>query len=172
MGLGSRWWGSLRRLRLVLTQERLKELFSYNADTGDFTRNVRVNNQKSGTVASSKCHYGYIKISIDGFRQGAHRLAFLYMTGKFPKTVDHINGDPSDNRWSNLRECTQQQNSCNKGPQVNNKLGIKNVYTTKIPGTYRVVVNSKSYGSFRDIELAELVAKEVCLKLYGEFVRG
>jgi hypothetical protein len=48
--------------------------------------------------------YGYIQIMIDKKLIFAHRLAFLYMDGALPpadKCVDHINGNPKDNRWDN-----------------------------------------------------------------------
>jgi hypothetical protein len=63
------------------------------------------------------------RITQDGRRQiriasgfyYASRLAWLYMTGEWPKDqIDHINRIKRDDRWENLREATQSQNSFNR----------------------------------------------------------
>ena len=44
------------------------------------------------------------------------RLCWLVQTGDWPEhTIDHINRDPWDNRWCNLRDITQKENNFNKG---------------------------------------------------------
>ena len=49
-----------------------------------------------------------------------HRIVWLLNTGEWPKnTIDHINRDPLDNRFENLRDCTQAENNLNKGPYKN-----------------------------------------------------
>lgn len=89
----------------MLTQERLKELLTYEPATGVFRWRERRGNQGGGCVApgdeaGSVYKNGYRMIGVGGRRYGAHRLAFLYMTGAFPPAeVDHINGVPADNRW-------------------------------------------------------------------------
>lgn len=82
-----------------LTQERLRELFVYNHDTGEFV------SRKRGTVCGSLTRKGAVKMTIDGKFYQAHRLAWLYMTGAWPKDqIDHINRKPADNRFCNLRD--------------------------------------------------------------------
>jgi hypothetical protein len=103
---------------LSLTQERLKELLHYDADTGRFIRAKAVNNRtKVGQAAGRINSDGYVVISVDNVTHTAHRLAFLWMTGTYPchaGPVDHINGIRDDNRWSNLRQVTAQQNQHNR----------------------------------------------------------
>jgi hypothetical protein len=95
-----------------LTQARLKELLDYNPDTGIFTRKVSRPGFRVGDVAGSLTERGYIKIGIDGKNYSAHRLAWLYVHGKSPDNcIDHINGVRDDNRISNLRDVTSQENS-------------------------------------------------------------
>lgn len=103
----------------MLTQERLKELLSYDADTGIFTWRItlpaRGGSVRVGKSAGSLDSKGKRQIKIDRTIHFAHRLAFLYMQGVFPEgPVDHINRDHTDNRWCNLRAVTASQNSRNR----------------------------------------------------------
>lgn len=71
---------------------------------------------------------GYLTIIIDGKPYMAHRLAWLLTHQRWPEhEIDHINGDRSDNRLSNLREATRQQNMINRRTHKSNKLGVKGV---------------------------------------------
>lgn len=99
-----------------LTQERLREVLDYNPENGVFTwKRTRRGVSHSGMVAGGKTRNGYRLINVERFRFTAHRLAFLYMTGSFPREcVDHINGDRDDNSWENLREVTYTENNRNK----------------------------------------------------------
>lgn len=98
----------------MLTQERLKELFEYRPETGEFIRKVSRGRGKAGSVAGTSDKDGYIIIGIDRERYKAHRLAFLYMDGKIPEEVDHKNRITWDNRWDNLRDTTSSENNKNR----------------------------------------------------------
>jgi hypothetical protein len=104
----------------MLTQERLKELLHYDAETGVFTRIATAGGRgKIGDIAGTITNKGYLHITIDSKLHLGHRLSFLYMTGAFPKDfTDHIDGDKLNNRWTNLRECTHAENHQNR---VSNK---------------------------------------------------
>jgi hypothetical protein len=161
-----------------LTQARLKKLVSYFPPTGQFcwvdSRNGAV---KIGSVAGTlNKSTGYIHIKIDGKSYQAGRLAFLYMTGAFPKNLaDHKNGLTNDNRWVNLRDATRQLNSANCRTYKNNILGSKGVFRQK-GGKFaaRIRVDGKSIflGNFAEIKDAEAAYLARAQLQFGEFARA
>lgn len=115
----------------ILTQARLKELFSYDEQTGYFTRKVTVaNNARAGDIAGTiNKKLGYVIISVDNRQHYAHRLVWLYKNGVFPDgQIDHINRKRCDNRISNLRQVTSSQNRQNTDVRIDNKSGAKGVF--------------------------------------------
>lgn len=102
-------------MKTDLTAEQARELVRYVPETGEFYYVERRSNRchKDGR-AGSFGQRGIVQIRIKGENYLAHRLAFLLMTGEWPKqVVDHIDGNPSNNRWSNLRDVSQQVNTYN-----------------------------------------------------------
>lgn len=97
-----------------LSQSELKRLLSYDTETGVFTWKVaRAGRAKAGSIAGKTDTHGHRQIMVKSKFYAAHRLAFLYVNGCFPPgglVVDHINGNPADNRWANLRAVSIQQN--------------------------------------------------------------
>lgn len=109
----------------IWSQDQLKNLLSYDPDTGIFAWAVaRGTKIKPGFIAGCPNTDGYIKIVYMRRTYSAHRLAFLYMTGSYPEAeVDHVDGNPQNNKWANLRACSRQENMQNKLPNKGRKIG-------------------------------------------------
>ena len=158
------------------SQERLVELFDYDAETGVFTWNDSVyKNAKKGRIAGCLDKTkGYRRLLVDGRQFCAHRLAWVYHYGEDPgdKQVDHINGDRADNRIENLRLVTNQQNAFNMRPK--GKSGFKGV--TPVNGKFvaRIYPNNKQIilGTFGTPEEASDAYQRAAKKYFGEHRYG
>jgi hypothetical protein len=131
----------------MLTQDRLKELLSYDPETGIFINVVqRARSIKIGSAAGWDDNE-YIRIEIDNKTYRAHRLAWLYIYGNFPKKgIDHINGNKADNRLINLREASDLQNGQNQhNPTKRNTSGYLGVSWSKRENKFvaQIRVNGK-----------------------------
>jgi len=125
----------------LLTQERLKELLSYDHETGDFTWRENISRTaRVGFVAGSVSIVkgkSYIRIGIAERKWLAHRLAFLYITGSFPvDQVDHIDGNGLNNKWDNIREASKTENGRNQRLHRNNTSGTSGVCWMKRTGKW------------------------------------
>jgi hypothetical protein len=92
--------------------EVAEKLLAYDPETGDFLwRKSRSRVARAGDIAGSEDGQGYVVIMVNQRHYQAHRLAFLFMTGKWPVgVIDHINTIRNDNRWCNLRELSRLEN--------------------------------------------------------------
>ena len=93
----------------------------------------------------------------------------LIMNCPKDKVVDHINGNTLDNRKSNLRICTQHENSYNKVKGKNNTSGYKGVSWDKNANKWSVRLHNKYLGLYNSLEEAVKVSKEFDKNEYGEF---
>ena len=150
----------------MIDQNQLKELLSYDPDTGVFIWLKSYNNVVTGKQAKTKGRNGYIDIRIKGVRHYAHRLAWLYMTGKNPENViDHIDRDKTNNKFNNLRDVSRKENTNNQvKPQLNNRTGVRGVipYVNGYSAQIRIDGKSVHLGVFRNVKDAE--AAYICAK--------
>jgi hypothetical protein len=158
-----------------ITQEKLKQIISYDPSTGHFTWLVRrswrvLPGMRAGTINSS----GHRQINIGKCLVLAHRLAWFYMTGKIPNgEIDHKNRNRDDNRWDNIRESTRSTNCANKEKPATNTSGFKGVSLHKRTGKWQATVKVngkvKYIGMFADkVEAAAAYAK-AANEAFGEF---
>jgi hypothetical protein len=123
-----------RSERPPLTAERLRERVSYSPETGAFVWIIPPVSNPGATGHDAGClRKRYRVICIDGVVYQAHRLAWLYVHGSFPQLeIDHINGDPADNKIGNLREVPHALNMQNRRrPHRNNSTGFMGVSFAK-----------------------------------------
>lgn len=150
---------------LTLSPEIIKNKLNYNIETGQFTWRLNVGSHgriKSGTIAGNPFDNGYWQIKLNGKHYQAHRLAWAYVTGEWPKNhIDHINGIKNDNRFCNLRDVSISINAQNqRKPRTDNKCGFLGVFChqtkTKTSWRARIKINGKAVhiGLFKTPELA------------------
>lgn len=160
------------QVRIDLTQDKLKERLIYIPETGEW---FWKNGPRKGKRAGSIKQHGYRAIDLDSKRYYSARLAFLYMTGSFPKyTTDHIDRNRSNDKWSNLRDATRTEQMFNQ-----NKRKCRNPRNKNLPkGVMRngsgymvmlTIENKKRryFGTFRTLEEASIVAEEICLDRFA-----
>lgn len=120
----------------MITPERLREVLTYDEETGLFWWLFREggaamawwNQHHAYQVAGSVGRRGYRNISIDNVLFKAHRLVWLYVYGVWPSDqIDHINGDKDDNRLANLRVVTNAENCRNRSISTRNATGVVGV---------------------------------------------
>jgi len=153
-------------------QFRISDLMRYAPETGLFIWLVSRGAVKAGDVAGcTHKRSGYIYITIDGKQYLAARLAYLFMTGRFPQpTIDHINQNRADNRWENLQQATFQEQRINQGdPAKNDTVSTEaccNKQNSEWKPTIKVDDKVNHFEQFDDIE-------DFCLaNIYAELAIG
>lgn len=127
--------------RADITPELCRQLLRYEPETGKLfwkerplerfptERTGRVwNSRFANKEAFSALSRGYHVGTIDYVMVKAHRVAWAIYYGEWPEVIDHINGDPADNRIANLRDITQAENLTNLARRSDNKSGVTGVY--------------------------------------------
>lgn len=162
----------------MIRLEELRELLSYDPDTGIFRWLKSINNRvKIGDIPKSTAGKGYYAVQIYGCRYYLHRLAMFYVSGEWPPNdVDHINGDIKDNRISNLRHATRAENLKNSKPHKDSQTGFKGVSFDRQRGDYmaRVCINgkTKNLGRFKTANEAAVAYQSAAKERHGEFFRA
>lgn len=157
-----------------LTCEELRRIIFYEPQTDCFTWRVATARRvKVGEPAGGKSE-GYMFIRIHGRLYRSHRLAWLYMTGQWPKNlIDHINGIGDDNRFVNLREATNAENQRNRKKKKDNTSGFKGVCFVKSKRLWMASIRAQrksiNLGYFRAPEDAYAAYCAAAKKYHGQF---
>jgi hypothetical protein len=167
----------------LVTADEVRRLLRYEPQTGDFFWLVDRNNQFVGAGSIAGCNWAsgptrrlYRVIRINGKGYLAHRLAWLYVHGRWPKeNIDHIDSDGLNNRLSNLREATRMQNTRNARLKRSNTSGYKGVSFRKDSGKWMASIHAngrKMYlGKYETPEEAHAAYVAAAHKFHGEFAR-
>lgn len=147
------------QMKQKLTAEELRSIMSYDPMSGEFRWKKRLSQgTRAGEVAGCLNTLGYWQVGIRRHRYYGHRLAWLHFYGEWPPTeVDHIDGNPANNRIGNLRLASHSTNMQNL-TRVSKKTqsGILGVHVTKQGFSSKIMVNYKSVhlGNFKTAEEA------------------
>jgi hypothetical protein len=162
-------------MRKRLTQTVLKELLNYNPETGALTWRYRDrrwfksdrsfnswNSKHVGRPAlASRDTHGHLHGHVLGKLRSAHRVIFLWMTGRWPfGVIDHIDHDRTNNKWENLRDISAEENARNKALRSDNRSGQTGV--RKSGTSWIAQIGDEYLGSFESFEdaTAERLAEE------------
>lgn len=153
-----------------INQAFMQKFFTYEPRTGELIARLPVHNREIGSVCGAVGGHGYLMTSIQGKNYLNHRLIWLYMMGKLPQQIDHINHNRLDNRWENLREVNNTDNLRNTGLSKNSRTKINGVNYIPRLDKFRayITINRKQVylGIFDCIEDAAAARKAADIK-YG-----
>lgn len=129
-----------------LSHAELTRLLDYDPATGIFRWKVdRGSHTKAGAIAGC-LNRGYVQLCIRKMLFAAHRVAWFYVHGVWPKDeLDHENIVRNDNRLDNLREVTSTENNRNVGMRKSNKVGLKGVCRHHRKFTAYITVEYKTH---------------------------
>ena len=145
-----------------------------------FTYRIWVRGLRNRAVGDEAGHIGpngYRHIRIDYESHLAHRIAWLYINGEWPPDqIDHINTDKLDNRISNLRPATASLNGSNRGPDRDNRTGLKGVYYNQAAKRWMAQIRCQKKSHYLGLhdtpEEAHAAYIKAAKRLFGEFARA
>ena len=161
----------------MITLEKLKEYIKYDPYTGIFVNKINRGKAKKGAILKpdNTCNHKYGRVSLEGQYYLLHRLAWFYMTGRWPiSTIDHINNISTDNRFCNLREASKAENEYNsKSKGGSSKYKGVSLYKKTGKWTAQIHINGrkKHLGYFKDEIAAALEYNIAAKKYFGEFAK-
>lgn len=137
---------------------RINELFVY--DNGKLFNRIDRRRGRKGQEAGALSGRGYRNIRIEGKYYLAHRLIWKLLYGEDPEEIDHINGNRSDNRITNLRSVCHYENMRNRKRGSDNTSGVMGVSWHKVNSKWRARIGEELLGDFDKFEDAVAARKQ------------
>lgn len=154
-----------------ITAEWARENLAYEPDTGVFLWKKRGFGRTLGKVIGTKIWPGYIVLKLNGEVHYAHRVAWLYVNGEWPsKSLDHIDGDKSNNAIANLRIATSAQNAARR--KTTRKIApSRGVFPHGVGFVARIHHGGKRHylGYFSTHEAAKAAYEAKAREIHGDF---
>ena len=164
-----------------LTAEMVRRALDYDPATGVLSWRhrddvlPRVNKRLAGKPAGCRDgQYGYLSVRLHDRLYQAHRLIWLHVTGEWPADVlDHVDGIPSNNAWSNLRPATRAENNRNRRSIREGILKGAVLDARTRRWTAMITLGRKNHylGTFSTQEEAHAAYEAAAKRLHGEFAR-
>ena len=164
--------------------ERMRELFEYDPESGglfwkkrnldscsSFHAMISFNNKKAGSIAGSKRKNRngktYLVVKVDDCVHLVHRICYSVMTGSQPEFIDHVNGDGTDNKWTNIRNVSVTENNRNMRLFKTNTSGFVGVSKCGSKWQSNIWVNNKQiklgvFDTKAEAVAARIAAEKVC----------
>ena len=177
-------------MRQDLTPETVRKLLNYDHETGKLFWRKRPRSMFPDLRACKIWNTKYAgkeaftAIKGNGYRKGsifhqsvlAHRVIWAIAYGEWPlSSIDHANGDPSDNRLCNLRSATMAQNTWNSRIRCTNRSGFKGVCWFRPKQRWRaeITVHGRKVhlGYFQTPESAHAAYCAASKRLHAEYGR-
>ncbi len=162
----------------MITQERVRELFDYCPQRGKLIWRISNSSRaRVGNIAGYIDTDGYRRVSVDGRKCQATNVIWLWVTGEWPdETIDHKDGNQSDDRWDNLRHADRSQQQWNTGVPRNNLSGCKGIYWEARRKKWYAQITAKGtrkHLGYFDLKEDAITARRSAEHLYyGQFSRA
>jgi hypothetical protein len=172
----------MRRNDLHLPVSELTSRLQYDPETGIVVWLVPPHPRfKVGHAVGFTRKAGYRAVELDGKTYALHNLIWAMQTGSAVpdgSVIDHANGDPGDNRWTNLRLATPTQNNANTALRKGKTLpkGVSEHRKKGIVVAYRAFASANGkinyLGLYQTPEAAHAAYLQAAEKLFGDFAKA